>query len=125
MTERMHDMPLVATADETEALPSADWFMRQGRRLTGARAIIQRIGVFPEDIRSYKDAIAEDDEAELARCNMALAAVKKIRSERWYKRYGVDSDLYNFQVRKAAQALLAERAVAAYSRAQPGVSSRG
>lgn len=79
--------------------------------------MIQRIGAFPEDYRSYREALAEDDESEQARCNMALDAIKLARSGVRFARYGIDSDLYVQSVKKFAVAKLGERASLAFQRA--------
>jgi hypothetical protein len=117
MTERMHDMPTVAAGNDTELPPSADWFSRHGSHFLGAQGIVQRIGVVPDDIRSYIEAIDDDEADELIMCNMALEAVKEARGCSRFVKYGEDTDLYTISVKKLAITRLGRRATAALMRA--------
>lgn len=119
MTERMHDMPLVAIGNDTELPPSASWFSRHGSHFLGAKDIIRLIGVVPDDIRSYKEALADEDEDEKIMCDMALDVAKKARGYGTFNRYGIDTSLYTHEVKKVASAELGVRAMAAFARAQP------
>lgn len=118
MTERTHDMPYTAAVNDTELPPSAEWFSRQGGHFLGAQAVIQRIGVFPEDIRSYKEAIAEDDPDERIMCDMALDVIKLSRAGTRFSKYGIDTDLYIQSVKKRATAMLGERAATSFRRSR-------
>lgn len=119
MTERMHDMPYRAAGNDTEFPPSADWFSRHGSHFLGAKDIIRQIGIIPEDIRSYKDAIPEDDEDGMIMCNMALDVAKQARNCARFAKYGIDTALYTHEVKKIASARLADRAMRAFAQAQP------
>lgn len=119
MTERMHDMPLVAIGNDTELPPSANWFSRHGSRFLGAKGIIQQIGIVPEDIRSYRDALSEEDEEGTILCDMALQAAKQARECKRVEKYGIDTALYTHEVKKLASAQLGVKAMAAFARAQP------
>jgi hypothetical protein len=113
MTERLHDGQYPALISSP---PSARWFHRQGENFLKAQTIIERIGVFPDDIRSYKGAVSEDDVIELILCDMALDAVKLARARTRFARYGVDSDLYDRSVKTFAIAKLGERAASSFYR---------
>lgn len=123
MTERMHDMPLVAIGNDTELPPSANWFSRQGSHFLGAKDIIKLIGIVPGDIRSYRDALAEEDEEDIILCNMALDVAKQARACKRLEKYGIDTALYTHEVKKLASAELGRRAMAAFARAQPIINS--
>ena len=83
----------------------------------GAVSILTRIGVLPEEIRSYKQAVDEQNDEERVLCDMALDVVKSVRACRRFDKYGKDSDLYQLEIRKAALILLGRRATAAFARA--------
>ena len=117
MTEKVYDMPISAVVSEAERSPSAAWFTRQGERFMGAVSILTRIGVLPEEIRSYKQAVDEQNDEERVLCDMALDVVKSVRVCRRFDKYGKDSDLYQLEIRKAASILLGRRATAAFARA--------
>jgi hypothetical protein len=121
MTERMHDMPLAAIGNDTELPPSANWFSRHGSHFLGAKDIIGLIGIVPGDIRSYMDALAEEDEEGRILCNMALMAAKEARACKRLMKYGIDTALYTHEVKKLAKVGLGRKAMAAFARAQPVV----